>query len=63
MAMTSDAAMHLQAAGVAELVGPADEHDRHAELLGGALGAGDDLVGGLVAAHGVDRDRGRQVTG
>ena len=39
-----------------EHLGPADEHDGHAELRHGPVGAGDDLVGRLVAAHRVERD-------
>ena len=57
MAMTSEAGEDLEVAGVADLVGSADQQDRHAELGGGLLGPGDDGVGGVVAAHGVDGDR------
>ena len=37
--------MTSRPADVAELVGPADEHDRDAELVGGPHRAGDDLAG------------------
>ena len=47
----------LEPARVADLVGGPDEHDRDAELLGGLPGAGHDLAGGVVAAHGVHGDR------
>src|SRR2546421_237318 len=46
----------LQVAGVADGVGPADEHDRDAELLGGLARSGDDVPGAPVGTHGVDRD-------
>ena len=47
----------VQALGVADLVGRADQDDADAVLLGGAAGALDDVGGGLVAAHRVDGDR------
>ena len=47
---------HLEAVGVAELVGSTDQHHRHAELLHGLHAPRDDLAGCLVAAHGVDGD-------
>ena len=51
---------HLEVAGVAErAVGRTDEHDGNPELFDGAPGAGDDLAGGVVASHGVNRDRKR----
>ena len=49
--------MHLEAAGVAELVGAARRARRGCRARRARLhGAGDDLAGGLVAAHGVDGD-------
>ena len=55
MAMTSLATISGRSPRSVE-VGRADEHDRHAGRLGGLARAGDDLTGGPVAAHGVDRD-------
>jgi hypothetical protein len=46
-----------QAAGVAHLPGAAHQQDGDARLLGHAPGAGHDLTGGVVAAHGIDRHR------
>ena len=48
---------HLQAAGVAQVLGPADQHHRDAELIGGAPGPGHHLGGAVVGAHGVYGDR------
>ena len=56
MAMTSVQATSSRPGGVADLLGRADQHDRDAVLVGGPAGPGDDLAGGLVAAHGVDGD-------
>ena len=57
MAMTSPASISGRSPRPVE-VGRADEHDRARRLVGGLARAGDDLTGGPVAAHGVDRDRG-----
>ena len=57
MPMTSLAGKHGEAAGVAHLPGPADQGHRDPGLLGRLAGAGHDLAGGPVAAHGIDRDR------
>ena len=48
------AGQQLQALGVADQLGRADEDDADAVLLGGPAGALDDFAGGQVAAHGVD---------
>ena len=65
MAMTSDAGDDLEARRCRRArSGRPTSTTGDAELVGRPAGAGDDLAGGLVAAHGVDRDGQRSaVTG
>ena len=56
MAITSEASMIGRSPVSPISSGSADQDDGHTELVGGAFGAFDDGVGGVVTAHGIDGD-------
>ena len=54
---------YRQPPGVSHLIGTTDEQDGDAVVLCSPAGAGDDLTGRIVSAHGVDGDRKHQGPG